>query len=416
MTPATRPPDLLEGQRDKPAIAQLFANWQAKADGNSRKPAESRAKSRRILERSIRRALLWGFLFFAGVQVALAIAMEERYPELRDPEYGYKLAELRCRLAEAPDRPLFLAMGSSRTLNGFAPSLLANPVRPVPAVLFNFGLTAAGPLRELLCTQRLLEQGIRPRWLVIEIMPPFLSINNFWKVEKNDAYGRLSWADLQWLRPYANDPWAVYPEWLGGRALACWSQRFCILNRCAPDWCPRASAINGFLRGVDGSGWLANAVHQVDADQFARGLAEARLEYPEPLMGSFHVAAEPDRALHELLALCRRENIIPLLLIMPEGSIFQSWYLAQTKTCLQQYLARLAMEYDVPVVDARAWVPDSGFMDSHHLTLDGAAVFSARFERSVLRPLVEGRRPTADLIEYPSMPKTRPAQTRTPCP
>jgi hypothetical protein len=399
MTPATRPPDLLESQRDKPAIAQLFANWQAKADGSPRKPAKSRAKSRRILARSIRCALLWGFLFFAGVQVALAIAMEERYPELRDPEYGYKLAELRCRLAETPGRPLFLAMGSSRTLNGFAPPLLANPARPVPAVLFNFGLTAAGPLRELLCTQRLLQQGIRPRWLVIEIMPPFLSINNFWKVEKSDAYGRLSWADLQLLRSYANDPWAAYPEWLGGRALACWSQRFCILHRCAPDWCPRASAINGFLRGVDASGWLANAVHQVDAEQFARGLAEARLEYPEPLMGSFHIAAEPDLALRELLALCRRENITPLLLIMPEGNIFQSWYPAQAKACLQQYLARLAMEYDVPVVDARAWVPDSGFMDSHHLTLDGAAVFSARFERSVLRPLLEGRRPTADLIE-----------------
>jgi hypothetical protein len=55
-------------------------------------------------------ALIWGcFRFFACKQPP--ISRSTVVPEAPDPEYGYKLANLRRRLHEAPRRPLVLALG-----------------------------------------------------------------------------------------------------------------------------------------------------------------------------------------------------------------------------------------------------------------------------------------------------------------
>jgi len=41
------------------------------------------------------------------------------------------------------------------------------------------------------------------------------------------------------------------------------------------------------------------------------------------------------------------------------------------------------------LVDARTWLPDSDFMDLHHVLASGAERFTKRLEEEVLRPLVE---------------------------
>src|SRR5439155_24598779 len=46
-----------------------------------------------------------------------------------------------------------------------------------PILPFNYSHTGAGPLLELVTVRRLLDAGIRPDWLVIEVMPAYLAIN-----------------------------------------------------------------------------------------------------------------------------------------------------------------------------------------------------------------------------------------------
>src|SRR5260370_32223182 len=124
-----------------------------------------------------RRTLAAGLLFFLAAQLAFNIVADMRHPELYDPEYGVRLALLRARMAEMPDRPLLLLIGSSRTVMSFPPEVLgelrsADGARVLP---FNFSHLAAGPLINLIAYDRLRRAGIRPTWLVMEVMAPNLS-------------------------------------------------------------------------------------------------------------------------------------------------------------------------------------------------------------------------------------------------
>ena len=95
--------------------------------------------------RQARAALLCALTFFLGFQAALTVAMERWRPELRDPEYGYRLAHLRNLLAKHPGRPLVLALGSSRTQLGFRPAALtwAAADGAPPPVAFNGALVGS---------------------------------------------------------------------------------------------------------------------------------------------------------------------------------------------------------------------------------------------------------------------------------
>ena len=76
-----------------------------------------------------------------------------------------KWPKLRQLVAEAPDRPLLLMLGSSRvcwafragTLDGM-PDSDGRPLR-----VYNFGIPSTGPIFELLYLRDLLAEGIRRR-------------------------------------------------------------------------------------------------------------------------------------------------------------------------------------------------------------------------------------------------------------
>src|SRR5438445_472512 len=84
------------------------------------------ASSGLLLQRRSRGSLLWGLAAFVLSQLALALAIEFRLPELRDPEYGLRIHLLRPRYQAGPgsdrgrERPFTIIMlGSSRATFGF---------------------------------------------------------------------------------------------------------------------------------------------------------------------------------------------------------------------------------------------------------------------------------------------------------
>src|SRR6516225_10207066 len=122
-----------------------------------------------------RPALGWAALFFVLGQLALVL-IEQARPILRDPDYGHRAASLRAQCAASPDRPLLLVIGSSRVSTGIRPEILPgfSTADGRTPVIFNFGVPGAGPTQQLLYLRRLLAEGIRPTWLVVECWPPLL--------------------------------------------------------------------------------------------------------------------------------------------------------------------------------------------------------------------------------------------------
>ena len=129
------------------------------------------ARSRR---RAAREAIAFGSALIFIAMVGMTAAVETVKPEWRDPEFGHRLVRLRELESESPDRPLVLILGTSRTQNAFDPSAMGFADEPGAPRVFNFGQSAAPPLKVLLTLLRILDEGIRPSAVIVEVLPMWL--------------------------------------------------------------------------------------------------------------------------------------------------------------------------------------------------------------------------------------------------
>jgi hypothetical protein len=330
--------------------------------------------------------LKWFLVFAALAQLGLVVVMDWRRPDLYDLEYGKRLALLRRRQAEAPERPLALVVGSSRVGLGFLPEQLP-PIRSAsgePVLPFNFSHLAAGPVFNLVELRRLLREGIRPRWVVLEVAQSCMAHEG-----ASTPVTMSSAADLPVLQRYFS-PAKVWGVYLRGRLNPWYSHRLGILRQCAPCWATDAGGEDRIVLGPLGGdgGWMLE--DRVDDETRRRRTDAVRAIYL-PTLHDYRIDPMTDRALREGLDLCRKEGIECALLVTPESSEYRSWYGADGMASFDRYCGELSEEYGVPVVDARRWLTDDQFCDGHHPLRPGAEAFTERLGREALRPLVEGR-------------------------
>jgi hypothetical protein len=260
-------------------------------------------------------------------------------------------------------------------------------------------------LAELVTLRRLLDAGIRPNWLAIEILPALLG-------RTSDACGdaggvnRISYDDLDLLSRYVPDPLHLMHCWYKAQLTPWYAHRFSFMNHFAPNWLPWRLRLDHWKQ-LDYWGWSDIGADSQPLVAIPEAVEVARVTYQKELQ-HFHLAPMQDRALHDLLTLCRQEGIPTVLYLMPEGTLYRSWYAAETQTCLDNYLTRLSREFGVPIINARTWMPDQYFGDSHHLYRLGAALFSRRFGVEVLARLIEGKLESLpDLLAPPGASSSR---------
>jgi hypothetical protein len=334
--------------------------------------------------------LCCGLATFIAVQVLLSVAMDRWRPALRDPLWGRKLAILRSRMAAEPGRPLAAVVGSSRTALGVKPDqlpALASGGDRLP-IVFNLGLMGAGPVNELACLHRLLAAGVRPNQILLEIHPLLLhEERGFGELDVLDV-NRLDWADLSVFARYVYDSGALYRRWLRSRLLPCVSHRVQIQMEWAPAWIEPDDRIElAMFEKVDCSGWMPHFRETVSEAEFRQGV-ELSVQGYELALREFRVTERPDRAVREILELCRSEDIAVGLFLMPEAGGFRAAYTKEIREKLDEYLSRLSQDYGVGVFDASAAEADASFADGHHLLPTGAAAFAAKFESGVLAPFL----------------------------
>lgn len=350
------------------------------------------ARTPRPRRRVGRAAVLWGLGLFAAGQMVFVILIDTVLPEMRDPEWGYRRLALRRFRAGRPDVPLAVVVGSSRVGQGFVPeSLPAGALTApdgTPAAAFSVTHAGAGPIHNLLTLNRLIADGHRPDWLVIEVMPAFLRYDERYSENYWLNFHTFGTGDLRVLhgRVKTDRLWA---NWARCRAMAWHRHRVWILNRLAPDWVIRGPTFDDF-RGRGALGGPAAGMPRPSPAQRWAAVRQTHSQYAHAFPG-LSVGERPARALDDTLHLCRRAGIAVALLLMPEGDEFRAWCPPDAAARIDGFLRTLAAEHHVPLIDARRWMPGEAFVDGHHLTADGAEAFTSRLAAEGLQPLISGR-------------------------
>ena len=320
------------------------------------RPASAARPAGHRRRRRARAALL---LLPLGMVLVIAIAwagVEAVRPEAIDPDYHLRRDRLRERIAENPGRPISVVIGSSRTAMAFEPESLPDPAAPI--VWFNMSHFGSGPVMNDVILSRLLDDGVRPDVVAFEVMPVLY-------VSENDMFlaRSLTFRDLVRVRRHSPP----------GELDFCFARERLTLFR-------RMSRADEPFAGVIGPrphGGLATPIDDVtEADRVAKFAVQT---------GAFGVAAKSlnvrpmaDRALRHSLTLCRERGITPILFHSPEGPKFRSLYDPSARARFDEYIANVAAERGARVIDARDWLDESDFMDSHHVLRRGALRYTSR--------------------------------------
>jgi hypothetical protein len=356
------------------------------------------AQRRRLIGRCLA-ALAWAVVLFAVGQVALRVWLSRCHPELCDPDHNARLALLKARVAEAPGRPLVVVLGSSRAANGVSPADMGAcgpPDGPEP-VVFNFATLGAGPVRQWLTLRRLLAEGCRPDWVLIEVCPLFWPQVGMFNEETGVLLTDVYWSDLPAIASvYPGKRWETFAKLCTETAAPGFHFRSHVLNYCAPFLLQRVrlgELVWGHAgwQGLDEHGWLPGPPRPPDAE-FAAAVVRQR-QLAKPIFDGFCVHPASDQSLRRLLQECRAHGLPAALYFMPEHSVLRGWYSPSVSRQVGEYLARLRQEYGVVLFDARAWMADDAFVDFCHMHPGGARAFSVRFGREVVQPLLRGQVP-----------------------
>jgi hypothetical protein len=352
-----------------------------------------------------KRAVLWTVLLFAASQLALWAYLDCLLPEVRDPLYTLRLRSLQSRLSRSRGAPLVLLLGSSRVKYGLWPA--AMPVRATkdapPPVVYNFGFNGAGFIREWMYFRRLLADGVRPDWLILETWPPLWAEDGFFAESRMIVHeDELHLRDVPLLcRYFAREPAVCL-----GVARRCLtpirSYRARLVQAAVASWLPRAAARQkasgpSDWEPADDSGWSPLTWGPTTPEQKQKALQDA-LDQMKPLTDPLRIDPRSDAALRELLAECRARGIKVALLMMPEHGVTRDWYPPQACALIRDYLGGISREFAAPVIDLRTWAADGDFADLCHLGRHGVEPISTRFGRDVLQPLLESRALPANVL------------------
>jgi hypothetical protein len=333
-----------------------------------RKPRPGRPECGRC-----RAVLGWLFATFAVSQAIFSAQLERPIASLRDTEYALKFDRLLARKAEHPDRPLRLALGSSRVCMG----LHVTGPRDNEPLVFNFGVIGAGAMQQALTFDRLLRAGVRPKSVFVEYWPPFMLAYPRNSEEARLDGNQLTHADLALVRRCVHDPDRVTWQWRTARLVPSYAQRFSVINVELPVWLI-ATARTGFKWAqMDDWGWKPACDGPQPPQRRAERLVLVRKEM-EPCLQIATIDPTAAAAFAELFSGAKAAGIDVTVVWMPESSEFRAMYTPECEAISTAWFTSFRERYGVRLLDARRWMPDDQFYDGFHLAPDGAAAFTER--------------------------------------
>ena len=330
----------------------------------------------RLSARRGRSILFWAAAFFVLTQFGLGLVVDQFWTDVRDPEYAGKLRQFRELRRREPDAPLVAALGSSRTQLGLQASRIRTTVDGRRAIVYNFARPACGPTIQLVTLRRLLADRVRPDRLLVEVMPPFYNRQRGRLLDEKFLNETILRADeLARACRYAWQPSQLVWGWARSRGLTSYNRRAEITRQLSPeDWGRRPE--------VDPAYGCLTEFTVVTPEQREHYTALV-LDAYRNAVADFRTDPRPVRALHDLLALCRQNRIPVVLIVPPEGPRFRALYAPAALPVIDAFLDDLRKEWKTPVINAREWMAEDDFWDSHHLLPSGARAYTDRLAREL---------------------------------
>lgn len=387
MTAAAPPAPRLVG-----TLLRVVAVVTARATHPTARPSRRRAARAGLVAFAVALVLLYG---------AAGLALDVAWPRLRDPEYGRRTARLHERVAEYPNRPLVLVVGSSRAAMGVRPGAweTVRPGTPHDPMLFNLSIVGAGPVTELLVVRRALADGFRPAVVLVEVWPPLLRQDDLYSEARGLIPHRLRQDDVPLLRSYFSNSGDLEREMRVARRDIFSANRNRLLLQSLPEWVGRRGRVDPTWTWLDRWGWLPGMDPAPEDSETRRRLTNQNCAACQARLAGWTVHPNSDRALREIVATVRASGAEVGFVHLPESTEFRGWYPPEVESASQTYLAALSGELGVPVIDARTWMDDLDLADGFHLTRGGAGRFTARLGLAVAatfpsaRPLASRGRP-----------------------
>ncbi|MFO0964426.1 MAG: hypothetical protein U0793_02395 [Gemmataceae bacterium] len=333
-------------------------------------------------KRGGRIVLTMGLVFIAA-QALASFLFDRVWPEVRFPFLHRRLA----KLDDLPAQPDIVCLGSSRFGACLLEREMTMALREGTGEKDAFVFNASVPAGDLVASEHvlscLLERGIRPRLLLIEISPEALNRHNGWldfHVER-----QIGWRDVPRFLPelarageiehlcvcrllplyaFRKGFWNFLgqsAQRLGGRALGAPSQ--------GAEW-SRAIGITPTLSAAE------------KAEKTRQGL-----EHAKKCLVDYEPGGLPVRALKRMLADCAGHGIHPVLLLVPVSSAQRALYDERIEAALESELREIHAAFDCPLFDCRSCLADEQFYDNHHASTEGGAAFSAWVMDRVVTPL-----------------------------
>ena len=351
-----------------------------------RSTARPTATTTRCASRS---ALLWGFTAVLSAHLWLAIMVETRKPEWRDPEFFHRQQRLatlvQLEREQGRSRPLVVILGGSRTQTGRSPEHLGDGF-----LAYNCSQSGCLPVGERLNLVRLLDSGIKPDFVLIEVLPPVLADPG--PMDHRIPAERIGLAEFRHLGGDRLASERAWVEWASLRLESWYSLRSPLLaNWGLSEVFPIRNDPHPLWSSMSPLGWSPAAPREWHANQREERLGVAHRTYSW-LLNDFAIQHENDRVIRDMLKTCRARGIHAALFVMPESPRFRSWYPPGAREQVGDYLAKISHEFGTPVFDTSAWIDDeAAFLDGHHLLKNAAVAFSCRFGRDCVEPWVRGK-------------------------
>jgi hypothetical protein len=356
-----------------------------------------RATSQQQRKRPLR-VLVWALGLFVAIQLGVGLVLDYGFPLMRFPSAARVLESLPAD----PSSVEVLFLGSSRFGAGIdageVGSLLetaGSPRRLCPVV------NASVPAGDLITSEflfgQLLDRGVRPRIVVVEISPETLNHYNEW----------LGFHVVRQLR-WEHVPAYWYETCRAGHGMRFLSARLFPLfqhRQLILDWVrgpgtrerasPNACELDVKRRpdGREELDWetlLRPPAAEVKPElkEWIRVTTEHQ---PRRWLRYFRIAGNSPAALERLLTECKRRQIEVLLIRVPVTTTHRETYTPAIEQEFQTFVGKLRRTHPCRFVDCVDWLADGLFIDNHHLNSAGQLYFSRLLTYRTLLPFWQGK-------------------------